>query len=126
MATLKQYHFINGPAEEVFRALTNSFTIELWSGHPAIMSPEENFEFSLWNGDINGRNIKIIEDELIHQVWYFENQSPPSEVTMKLRPSRTGTSVELLHVNIPEEQAEEMEVGWKDYYFSPLKGFFEE
>ena len=126
MTTVKQYHFVNGPAEEVYRALTNPFTIELWSGHPAIMSAEEGFEFSLWDGDINGRNLKMIPNERIEQEWYFENQEPPSVVTIQLRPSKAGTSVELIHTNIPEEQALEMENGWKDYYFGPLKNFFEE
>ena len=59
MKTIRQHYFINATPEEVFSAITNPFTIELWSGYPARMEAKEGTEFSIFDGDIAGRNIKI-------------------------------------------------------------------
>ncbi|NLF43256.1 MAG: ATPase, partial [Bacteroidales bacterium] len=60
---------IKASPEEVYRALTNSFAIELWSGEPAQMEAVAGSEFSLWNGDIVGKNIEFVENEMIVQQW---------------------------------------------------------
>ena len=39
----------------------------------------------------------------IVQQWYFGEQKEESNVTIKLHPSEEGTSVELKHINIPDE-----------------------
>jgi activator of HSP90 ATPase len=48
-----------------YAALTNPYTIELWSGYPAEMSTEPGSEFSLWEGDITGRNIAFEADRKV-------------------------------------------------------------
>lgn len=124
MKQLKQSYNIPAPAEEVYIALTNPFTIELWSGYPAEMSTEPNSEFSLWEGEICGKNLEFKLNELVKQQWYFEGQDEPSVVSIHLRGKGESTSVELVHENIPDEAFDEMKEGWKDFYFGALKKFF--
>ena len=50
MKTFKKTFKINAEPSDVYSALTNPFTIELWSGYPAQMSTEPGSEFSLWEG----------------------------------------------------------------------------
>ena len=50
MKTIKQKHIIHATPEEVYTAITNPFTIELWSGYPAVMETSEGFEFSFSTG----------------------------------------------------------------------------
>jgi len=38
------------------------------------MSEEPGSEFSLWEGDITGRNIEFIKDRKVIQEWYFGDQ----------------------------------------------------
>jgi activator of HSP90 ATPase len=124
MKTIKQIHYIPAPAEEVYAALTNPFTIELWSGYPAIMSAVPNTEFSLFEGDIVGKNIELIDNKLIRQRWYYEGELNESIVTIRLKPEKVNTVIELTHTNVPEEVYEEMVNGWKNIYFKSLKFFF--
>lgn len=125
MKDYKKYYYLPAPPEEVYAALTNPATIQLWSGAPAIMSTEEGAEFSLWNDDISGRNIEFIEGKKIVQEWYFGDQEEPSIVTIKLHPDKEGTSVELRHTNIPDEVYNEMVEGWNENYFGSLREFYE-
>ena len=124
MKTIKQKHFIKASPEEVYTAITNPFTIELWSGYPAVMEVREDFEFSLFDGDITGRNIRFIENELVVQQWYFGDRPEESVVTINLKLQEKGTKVTVEHTNVPDEDWEEFEEGWKIYYWGAIKSFF--
>ena len=111
--------------EEVFTALTNPFQIELWSGYPAEMKAEEGFQFSLWEGDICGVNLKIVPNQLLVQEWFFGETEHLSIVTLKLKKRKDQTQVMLTHTNIPEEVYEEITEGWREYYLGSIKGMLE-
>lgn len=125
MKDFKKYYIIPAEPEEVFIALTNAFTIELWSGYPAIMDANVGTEFSLWEGDITGENLEIIENKKVVQEWYFGDQPEKSIVTILLFENKKGTQVELIHKNIPEEDYENIIEGWNEYYFGAIITFFE-
>ena len=117
MKDFKKYYIIPAKPEEIYLALTNPATIQLWTGEPAVMSTEPGSEFSLWEDSIVGRNIAFEESKLIKQEWYFGDQKPPSIVTIKLHPHKQGCSVELLHTNIPDEEYDNFVSGWNESYF---------
>jgi uncharacterized protein YndB with AHSA1/START domain len=124
MKTINQKHFIEASPEEVYTALTNPLTIELWSGYPADMQPVEGTEFTIFEGEISGRNLTFIANEKIIQEWYFDDTDDKSRVTILLKPLEKGTQVELLHTNIPDQYFENMEEGWKLYYWGAIKKYF--
>jgi len=125
MKDFKKYHTLNASPEEVYLALTNPATIQLWTGEKAEMSTEPGSEFSLWDESITGKNLEFEKNKKIVQQWYFD-QETPSIVTIKLHPHKDGTSVELRHTNIPDEEYEEITDGWNDNYFASLDEFYEE
>jgi activator of HSP90 ATPase len=125
MQELRKYYKIKGSPEEVYAALVNPFSISLWTGAHAEMSEEEGSEFSLFDGDIAGRNLAFEKSQKIVQEWYFGEQEEASIVTITLRPERLFTKIELHHTNIPDEAFEDMINGWDHFYFGALKEFFE-
>jgi len=124
MKEFKKYYIIPAAPEEIYLALTNPATIQLWTGEPAEMSTEPGSEFSLWEGSITGKNIAFEENKKIIQEWYFGEQEPPSIVTIKLHSHKHGTSVELVHSNIPVEAFDDMVAGWNVNYFGFLHEFY--
>lgn len=124
MKDFKKYYIITAPPEEVYLALTNELTITLWTGAKVEMVAEPGTEFSLWEDSIVGKNIAFEENRLIVQQWYFGDREEESIVTIKLHPHKRGTSVELIHVNIPEEDFENITDGWNTDYFGSLIDFY--
>jgi len=120
----KKYYIVPAQPEEVYLALTNPVTIHLWSGEPAEMSTEPGSEFSLWEGSIAGKNISFEANKQIVQQWYFGEQQEASVVTIRLHPHTQGTSVELRHTNIPDEDYDEIVDGWNTVYFASLIDFY--
>lgn len=123
MKDYKKYHILPAEPEEVYVALTNPATIQLWTGEPAIMSTEPDSEFALWDESIVGKNLEFEEGKKIVQQWYFE-QEEPSIVTLKMHPHKQGTSLEIRHTNIPDEEYDEIVEGWEDMYLRSLTEFY--
>ena len=107
-------------------ALTVENTLLLWTGEEAIMKPEPETEFSLWSGNIVGKNLEFEVGKKIVQQWYFGDNNAPSIVTIKLYPISKGTSVELNHTNIPEADYDSFVEGWNETYFAALIDFYTE
>ena len=124
MKTFSKTFKINAEPSDIYSALTNPFTIELWSGYPALMSEEPGSEFSLWDGDITGRNIGFVKDRKMVQEWYFGDQPEKSVVTVSIRPEGENSVVTVEHTNIPDEDFSDIAEGWKEYYIGAIIRFF--
>lgn len=125
MKDYKKYYSINATPQEIYAAITNPLTLQLWTGEPAEMSTKPGSEFSLWDGSIVGKNLEFEEGKKIVQQWYFDGQDEPSIVTIKLHADKNGTSAELRHNNIPDEAYNDIVEGWNDVYFGGIADFYE-
>jgi activator of HSP90 ATPase len=124
MKTFKKSFRINAEPSDIYSALTNPFTIELWSGYPAKMSTEPGSEFSLWEGDITGRNLEFMQDKKVVQQWYFGDQTEKSIVTFDIRPDGENSIVTIEQTNIPDDDFAEISEGWREYYVGAIINFF--
>jgi len=124
MKTFKKTFRIYAEPSDVYSALTNPFTIEVWSGYPAIMSEEPGSEFSLWEGDITGRNLEFIKDRKIVQEWYFGEQTDKSIVTISIQSDKEDSQVTVEHTNIPDKDFTDIAEGWREYYIGAIADFF--
>ena len=125
MKDYKKYYLLSGKPEEVYNALTNPATIQLWSGEPAEMSTEPGSDFALWDESISGKNLEFIPGKKIVQEWYFGDQEEKSIVTILIHDHKNGSSVELTQTNIPDEDFDNIVEGWNVNYFGSLDEFFD-
>jgi len=123
--TIKQTYHIHAPIKRVWEALVDSKKIEEWSGGSAEMDEMVGAEFSLWNGEIWGKNIKVIPSKKLVQEWYGGKWNKPSIATFSLHKEKDGTKIDFLHENVPDKEAKDIEQGWSDYYLGPLKEYVE-
>lgn len=89
------------------------------------MSTVPGSEFSMWEESIVGRNLEFVENKKIVQQWYFGEQEEDSIVTIILHSHKHGTSAELRHTNIPDEDYDDIVEGWNEAYFGSLASFYE-
>jgi activator of HSP90 ATPase len=124
MMTFKKTFRINAEPSDIYSAITNPYTIGLWTGHPAIMSEVPGSDFSLWDGDITGTNIEFIKDRKVVQEWYFGDQPEKSIVTITIYPDKGDSAVTVEHTNIPDEDFADIAEGWREYYIGAIINFF--
>ena len=88
------------------------------------MSVVPDSEFSLWDGDITGKNLEFIPDKKVVQEWYFGDNPEKSTVTITIQPDKEGSSVTVEHTNIPDEDFNDIAEGWREYYMGAIINFF--
>ena len=125
MKTIKQTYHIQAHAAKVWQALVDPKEINEWGGGPAEMDDNVGTEFSLWGGDIHGTNTEVVAKKKLVQEWFGGKWDQPSHLTFVLTPKGNKTDVELIHKNVPDQEADDIAQGWKDYYMNPLKELVE-
>lgn len=120
----KEYH-VMASLEEVWKALTDAREIEKWGGGPVKMSEDEGKAFSLWGGDIHGKNTEVIRGEKLIQEWYGGDWPKPSKVTFRLTHNDGCTAIYLDHQGVPEKELKDFDAGWDTEYLGAIKKHLE-
>lgn len=123
---LTKSYFIGAPPEAVWRALTEPVLIEAWGGGPAEIRAEPGAAFTLWGGAIYG-TVTAAEPplRLVQEWWGDDEWDEASIATFGLTPEGEGTRLTLAHTSVPDDEADDFDVGWDDYYLGPLKELLE-
>lgn len=94
-------------------------------GKPTEISREVGGAFQLFGGFIVGRQIELIPDTRIVQVWREVSWDPGfySLVRFELSDSGAGTKIVFDHSGFPKGAADHLAIGWKGNYWEPLEKF---
>ncbi len=127
--TIKQKVEFNAAPHEVFEALMDSKKHAQFTGGKATISRKIGGKFSAFDGYAQGENLELVEDKKIVQSWRAQEEGWPdgyySKATFVFKKTARGTLLEFTHEGVPEEVAESISQGWKDYYWIPMKKLLE-
>ena len=126
MKTIKKSYVIMAPVAFVWKAFVDPHEIDAWGGGPAVMDDNEGTAFSLWGGDIHGKNIEVVINKKLVQEWYGGDWLEASRVTFIFNSEGNKTQVSLLHENVPDAEVKDIDSGWDDYYLGQIKAHLEE
>jgi activator of HSP90 ATPase len=123
-ATIERTFEMNATAEQVFDALVNPDTIQIWSADEAKMGADVGSKFTLWGGQMFGVNLEVIKNKKLVQEWSYDQWEKPSRVTFTLKAKGKKTIVELLHEDVPEKSIKSIDEGWNSYYLGAMQDMF--
>jgi uncharacterized protein YndB with AHSA1/START domain len=119
MNAIKQSYIIKAPIKTVWEALTDPKVIDAWGAGPSTMSEEEGFQFSLWGGQIHGKNTEVIKEKKLVQEWLaWKAAFGISTLTIDLEDNNRTTTVNLLHINVPTKNTPALSVDGKSILWS--------
>ena len=92
---------------------------------PVEVSHEPGGAFSAFGGYISGRQIELVPNERIVQVWRAGSWDPGSYSIAKFVFVEQGaeTKIKFDHTGFPKGQAEHLAEGWRVNYWEPLAKF---
>ena len=95
---------------------------------PAEISREPGGAFTIFGGYVTGRQIELIPDQRIVQVWRAGSWDPGaySIAKFELVEQGTGTKIIFDHRGFPDGAAQHLAEGWKGNYWEPLAKFLGE
>jgi activator of HSP90 ATPase len=123
--TINKVYKISSSVDQVWKALVDPETIDEWGGGPSKMNSRVGSDFELWNGDIYGKNIEVIENSKLVQEWFGGDWAKPSIVTFTLKKDIKGTVLELEQNNVPKDEFDDIDQGWDEFYLGPMKEMLE-
>jgi uncharacterized protein YndB with AHSA1/START domain len=112
---------IDARPERVFDYFTRPESIVRWMGDYAVLDPQPGGEFTLdINGvPVRGRYLEIEPPRRLLISWGHAGSErlPPgaSTVEVTLTPERDGTTVRVVHRDLPALEAEQHAVGWAHF-----------
>ena len=111
----------------LYNAWLDSKKHTAFTGAHARVDPKVGGKFSAWDGYITGKTLLLKRGQKIVQSWRttdFPEGSPDSRLVILFDVTPTGTRIVIEHTDIPEGQGKSYRVGWKDYYFTPMKQYY--
>jgi len=107
----------------VYSLLLNSddFT-RMTGGRAAKIAKETGGEFSMFSGDIRGRNVELVPGERVVQAWrsLAWPEGVYSIIRFELTPEGKGTRLVFDQAGHPEAAQAMLEGGWAQMYWQPM------
>jgi activator of HSP90 ATPase len=112
--------------ERVYAALTDASQFAAFTNAPAEIDASPGGAISLFGGQIEGRNVELVDGELVVQQWRVAGWDPGlnSTVRFALSANGAGTALAFDHTEFPPEARDELDGGWTAMYWEPMKAFF--
>jgi activator of HSP90 ATPase len=126
--TITQKVIIPALPEEVYSALLDPKKHSEFTGSKATGKAEVGAKFTAWDGYISGKILELEKGKRIIQEWItteWPENYPPSRLELKFQERDGKTELIMIQTDVPVEQKEELEEGWTDFYWNPLKDFFQ-
>jgi activator of HSP90 ATPase len=84
--------------------------------------------FCAFNGTLSGTILYVVPKRLIVQSWrsnHWKAQDDDSILVLTFQPSGGSGRIDLIHVNVPDHDAEGVTEGWGKYYWTPWQRYLE-
>jgi len=127
--TIRQSMTIKASPHEIYEALMDSKKHSEFTESKARISRKVGGTFSVWSGSISGTNLELVPDKKIVQAWRSEEDTWPeghySRAEFILERTKRGTKIRFVQTGVPVQAYESIKLGWRDYYWNPMKKFLE-
>jgi activator of HSP90 ATPase len=122
---ISQTIFLEAPPEKVYDCLMNEKKHSEFTNASAKIEPEVNGSFSVWDGYATGKTLELVLNKKIVQSWRASDwpENVFSTAAFEFLEKDNGTSLTFTQVGIPEEFEKDIEKGWEDFYWKPLKKY---
>jgi activator of HSP90 ATPase len=90
-------------------------------------NPRVGGKFTAWDGYISGKNLELEKGKRIVQEWITTDWPKgylPSRLELTFKKKGNGTEISMIHSEVPAEQVAELQEGWTEFYWKPLKEYF--
>ena len=125
MKTLTQkVVFKNTTPEELYEMYMDSKMHSMLTGDTAKITKKEGASYTAYGDYIKGKNLQLIPGKLIVQSWRgidWKKSDMDSVFMLALEKKGNDAVLNMVHANIPDDQAEGIKDGWNDYYWTPWK-----
>jgi len=118
--------FKNTRLQQLYELYMDSKKDSVATGAPAKISAKEGEKYSVHNGYISGKNLQLIKNRLIVQIWRaqgWDKSDADSTFIIYLEPKGNDVVLYATHANVPDKHAASITKGWHNHYWKPWKKY---
>jgi activator of HSP90 ATPase len=125
--TIRQSVTIKATPHEVYEAMMDSRKHSKLTGSKASISRKIGGKFTAYGKYISGANLGLVPDKKIVQSWRGSDwpKGHYSKVTFSLKKVRNSTRLIFRQSGLPEKYYKDINQGWRDFYWKPMKEMLE-
>ena len=113
--------------KQIYEAYIDPKKHSTFTGSKATGKPVVGGKFTAWDGYIFGKYIELDGEKRLVQDWTttdWQEGYPVSKLELTFSKVPQGTEIIMMHSNVPKSQADEIKQGWKEFYWDPLRRYF--
>lgn len=124
---IHQTYFFKATPEQVYNLIVDEELHSAFTGSHAEINNVVGDDFNAWDGYIEGKNLEIIPNQKIVQLWRSQENDWPedhfSTATFVFEPKNGGTELTFDQIDVPTECIDNITQGWIDYYWRPMEEY---
>jgi activator of HSP90 ATPase len=126
--TIRQTVTFKADPHEVYEILMDQKKHAKLVDSDARISRKVGGKFVIYGGDVEGKNLELVQDQKIVQTWRYNDwpEGHYSTATFVFTPVEKGTRMNFTQTDVSDDKYEEIKQGWIDYYWTPLKQMLQE
>lgn len=113
-------------AQELYDSYLDPARHAAITGHHVEISAELGAPFEAFNGMLSGKIVYLISGKLIVQSWRsvkFHDKDPDSTLVLMFSSEDGNGRIDLVHLDVPEHDYDEVVAGWKTHYWQPWREY---
>ncbi len=102
------------------------------TGWPVEIGAEPGTTFCAFGGQLSGTILAVVRPRLVVQSWRstkFRAEDGDSTLILQFTPESAGDDsgrIDLVHVDVPAHDYQDVVEGWQKYYWTPWKTYLEQ
>jgi activator of HSP90 ATPase len=128
MDKIKVSAVFNVSAKALYSAWMNSKKHSEMTGGKAKIINRIGCKYEVWDKSFTGKTLNLEPFKRIIQSWRptnFSIEDSDSLIEILFDEAKGKTKLTLIHTGIPKGKGAHYKQGWIDYYFTPMKKYFE-
>ena len=128
---IQQSVVLPAPAGKLFEMYLDPAAHAAITGRPVTIGAEEGAEFRAFDGQLSGLILALVRPRLIVQSWRstkFRATDPDSILILSFSAADAQSNegrIDLVHLDVPEHDYDDVTKGWQKYYWSPWRACLE-
>jgi activator of HSP90 ATPase len=130
-SVIQQSVVLPAAAEKLFAMYLDPAEHAAFTGAPVTIDAEPGAAFQAFGGQLSGVMLAVVRPRLIVQSWRsvkFKDQDPDSTLILTFSPDGPQQSdgrIDLVHVDVPDHDYQDVVEGWQKYYWGPWRAHLE-
>ena len=115
-------------ADRLFEMYLDPAEHAAFTGQPVTIGAGQGDRFEAFGGMLTGELLHVVRPRLIVQSWrsaLFHAPDPDSTLILTFTPVDKQGRIDLVHLDVPAHDYDDVVVGWKKHYWDPWRAYLE-